>query len=109
MKYTINKGINRSIEFRGLKGQYIGYLAAGLAGLLVVFAIGYIAGVPVYLCLAVVMLAGSGLFTWVYRFSHRYGEHGLMKAMAFRQVPSAIICRSRRVFFGLNNKIKASK
>lgn len=97
--YTINKGINRPIEFKGLKAQYIYILAIGLVLLLVGFATSYIAGVPVYLCLPVVLLVGSGLFVGVYRLSHRYGEHGLMKALAFRQVPSAIVCPSRAVIW----------
>jgi hypothetical protein len=100
--YQINKGINRPIEFRGLKAQYIAYLAIGLAVLLVAFSVMYIAGVPVYLCVPVVLLAGSGLFMGVYRLSHRYGQYGLLKAIAFRQVPTAIILRSRKVFVRLN-------
>lgn len=96
IKYKINKGINRPIEFRGLKAQYIYILAIGLATLLVAFVSSYIAGVPVYLCLPVVLLAGLGLFMVVYRLSHRYGAHGLAKAMAFRRVPHAITCRSRQ-------------
>lgn len=94
--YDINKGVNRPIEFRGLKAQYIYYLAIGLAVLLVAFSLMYIAAVPVYLCLPVVLVAGSGLFMGVYRYSHRYGEYGLMKAIASRQVPAAIISRSAR-------------
>lgn len=98
LSYTINKGINRPIEFRGLKAQYIYYLAVGLAILLVDFAIMYICKLPVYLCLAVLSLAGSGWFFGVYRYSHKYGEHGLMKAIAYRQVPIAIKTRSRKLF-----------
>lgn len=101
LKYDINKGVNRPIEFHGLKAQYIYYLAAGLAFLLVAFSAMYIAGVPVYLCLPVVFLVGSGLFTGVYRLSHRYGEHGLAKAMALRQVPAAILSKSLKVYEGL--------
>lgn len=96
--YDINKGINRPIEFRGLKAQYIYYLAIGLAILLVDFSVMYISGLPVYLNVAVTGLAGSGLFLGVYRYSHKYGEHGLMKAIAFRQVPSAIKYRTRKLF-----------
>lgn len=97
LSYNINKGVNRPIEFRGLKAQYIYYLAIGLAILLVDFAIMYICGLPVYLCVAVVGLAGSGLFFGVYRYSHKYGEHGLMKAISLWQVPAAIICRTREI------------
>lgn len=96
--YEINKGINKPIEFRGFKGQYITYLAAGCMGLLVLFAVGYIAGVSVYLCVAVVGVCGFVLFSWIFRLSHKYGEHGLMEATAFRQVPPAIICHHRSLF-----------
>ncbi|TYR37413.1 DUF4133 domain-containing protein [Sphingobacterium phlebotomi] len=97
--YIINKGINRSIEFRGLKAQYIYILAIGMVILLIGFVVCYIAGVPVYLCLPIVLLLGLGLFVGVYRLSNRYGVHGLMKELAYRQVPSAIIYLSRKVFW----------
>jgi hypothetical protein len=45
--YQINKGVNRPIEFRGLKAQYIYYLGSGLALLLIAFSVIYIAGLPV--------------------------------------------------------------
>lgn len=100
--YDINKGINRPIEFKGLKAQYIWYTAAGLALLLIAFAAMYLAGVPAYLSLPLVLLTGAGLFAGVYRCNHRYGEHGLMKALAYRQVPTAIICRSRKILIQLS-------
>lgn len=102
ISYDINKGINRPIEFRGLKAQYIYYLAIGLAVLLVTFAFLYIAGTPVLLCAGIVGGSGTALFMIVFRYSHKYGEHGLSKLMAFRQLPSAIVCRSRQLFFALN-------
>jgi hypothetical protein len=37
--YKINKGINKPIEFKGLKAQYIAYLGAGLITLLILFAV----------------------------------------------------------------------
>lgn len=37
--YPINKGINQSIEFKGLKAQYIWYLGGGVVGLMILFAI----------------------------------------------------------------------
>lgn len=106
LSYEINKGVNRAIEFRGLKAQYIYYLAAGLAVLLIAFSIMYIAGLPVYLCLPVVGLAGFGLFAGVYHYSHKYGQFGLMKAMACRQIPTAIRCPSRKAFLSLKSAEK---
>ncbi len=89
----------KSIEFKGIRAQYLVYLAVGLVALLLLYAIAYIAGVPTYICLAVVAVSGYALFYWVSKTSHKYGEHGLMKEAAYRKVPSALICRSRRIFY----------
>lgn len=99
--YHINKGVSKPIVFRGLKAQYIAYLAVGLVLLLLVFVLGYILGVPLFVLLPLVLVLGSGLFFSVFRLSHRFGEHGLMKYFAKRGLPSRIVFRSRRVFTGL--------
>jgi len=98
----INKGINRPLEFRGIRAQYILYLGAGLVGLLVVFAVMYLSGVHVYACLGAVCVAGFVLFSRVTKLSRKYGEHGLMKEAAFRKVPPAVICRTRKLFIDLS-------
>lgn len=100
--YQINKGINRPIEFKGLKAQYIGYLGGGLVSLLVLFAVLYIAGIPVLLCVLVIAALGSALFMQVYRLSHRYGEFGLMKRAARRYLPGYLKFRSRKLFHHLS-------
>ncbi len=66
--YQINKGINKPIEFKGLKAQYIGYLAGGLVILLVGFAIIYLLGVPVHYCIMIIAVLGSALFYQVFQF-----------------------------------------
>ncbi len=96
--YQVNKGINRSIEFKGLKAQYIWYLGGGVVGLLIVFAIMYIIGLPTLVCIGVILGLGTLLVMKIYRMSHQYGEHGLMKTLARKQVPKAIRSRSRRAF-----------
>ncbi|HEY8929530.1 MAG TPA: DUF4133 domain-containing protein [Mucilaginibacter sp.] len=99
MSYTINKGINRPIEFKGLKAQYIGYLAGGLVILLVLFSILYLIGCAVYLCILIIGGLGSGLFYKVFGLSHQYGERGLMKRNAKRQVPTYLKFKSRKLFY----------
>jgi Domain of unknown function (DUF4133) len=96
--YTINKGINKPIEFKGLKAQYIWYLGGGVLVLLIVFAVLYIVGLNSFLCIGIIGLLGFGLFTWIYRLSRVHGEHGLMKLRAKRQVPPVVTCRSRQLF-----------
>ena len=96
--YKINKGINKPIEFKGLKAQYIWHLGGGLLVLLVLFAALYILGLHSFLCVVVIGALGSLLFYLVYRASHRYGEHSLMKKMARRAIPRAIRSHSRKPF-----------
>lgn len=100
--YNINKGINRPIEFKGLKAQYIGYLGGGLVVLLILFSVLYIIGVNMFLCVGLILILGTLLFTFVYRISHRYGQHGLMKKAAKRSVPSQVLCASRKLFIQLS-------
>jgi hypothetical protein len=96
--YKINKGINKSIEFKGLKAQYIWYLGAGIVGLLLLFAILYMIGVNSYINIGVIVLAGASVFVWVYKLSNTYGEHGMKKKMAARSIPKVVKCYSRNQF-----------
>jgi hypothetical protein len=106
--YKINKGINKPIEFKGLKAQYIWYLGGGLLALLILFAILYICGVNSFICLGLILVLGTGLFIYVYKLSHDYGEYGMMKKIAARGIPRVIKSRTRKLFLikGKDNKIK---
>lgn len=88
--YQINKGINKPIEFKGLKAQYIWYLGGGLVALLILFAIIYICGVNIFICLGLIVLLATALFMHVYKLSRTYGEYGLMKKIARKAVPKVI-------------------
>ncbi|MBN8879866.1 MAG: DUF4133 domain-containing protein [Sphingobacteriales bacterium] len=101
--YQINKGINKSIEFKGLKAQYIWYLAAGIGGLLVLFAAMYIMGINSFICLAVILILGCLLVFKVYGMSNKYGEYGMMKALAKRSIPKVVRLNSRKIFIHKNN------
>lgn len=102
--YKINKGVTRPIEFKGLKAQYIAYLAVGLVLLLISFAILYISGLSLMVVLPLIITLGTALFFSVFRLSHRFGEHGLMKFWAKRSLPNHLKFRSRRLFTSLKNK-----
>lgn len=88
--YQINRGINCSIEFKGLKAQYIWYLGGGLVILLILFAILYISGLGIFICLPLIAILTTALFMHVYKLSRTYGEHGMMKKIARRSVPDVI-------------------
>lgn len=96
--YSINKGINKSIEFKGLKAQYIWYLGAGVILLMILFAGLFILGLPSVI--SMILIGGLGAF-WVvkvYALSRKYGQYGMMKALARRQLPTAVRCRNRDLF-----------
>jgi len=99
--YTINKGINKSIEFRGLRAQYIWYFGGMVMVLLVLFAVLYICGVNTYICLVLIGGAATGGAIKIFALSHVYGEHGLMKAMARKQVPKVLKSFTRKNFQNL--------
>lgn len=101
--YKVNKGINKPIEFKGLKAQYIGYLAGGLVMLLVLFSILYIIGISMFICLGLTVILGTVLFMCVYKISNQYGQYGLMKRTARRSIPSELLCASRKLFTNLLN------
>jgi hypothetical protein len=100
--YKINKGINKSIVFKGLKAQYIWYLGGAIVGLLLLFAIFYIIGVNSFISIGIIGLTGSGVFLWVYKLSNTYGEHGMKKKLASRSIPKTIKCYSRSPFIQFN-------
>jgi hypothetical protein len=95
--YNINKGINKPIEFKGLKAQYIGYLGAGLVVLLVLFSVLYITGVNMFICLGLILILGTVLFVFVYKISHQYGQYG----------PHEEGCKTQRAFTSIVCEPKA--
>lgn len=99
--YQINKGINQSIEFKGLKAQYIWYLGGGVVVLMILFAILYILGLPSLICVGLIGSVGTLLVFKIYRMSNKYGEYGMMKALAKKQVPKCVKVHSRAIFKSL--------
>ena len=95
--YTINKGINKSIEFRGLKAQYIWYFGGMVILLMIVFAVLYIMGGAI-IGMTVIVPGGVLISIKIFAMSRRFGEHGLMKAIARRQIPLVLKSFSRKIF-----------
>lgn len=106
--YQINKGINKPIVFKGLKAQYIAYLAIGLVLLFFSFTVLYICGVSLFLILPLILGLGIALFLVVFHLSHKYGQYGLMKHFAKRNLPRYIKFKSRGVFIHLKHKSSIS-
>lgn len=93
--YNINKGIGRTVEFKGLKAQYLFIFAGGLLAVLVFVMVLYIANANSYVCIGL-GAGGASLIIWqTFSLNRKYGEHGLMKIAARKRHPGYIICRKR--------------
>lgn len=93
--YSINKGIGRSAEFKGLKSQYLFIFAGGLLTVFVLFVIMYMAGADQWLCIGFGVVAASILVWGTFFLNDKYGEFGLLKLMALSNHPRYIINRLR--------------
>lgn len=96
--YAINKGINKPLEFKGLKAQYIWHVAGGAVGMLAFYGLLHISGLNDYVGLVLALGVGAVLITRVYRMSRRFGQHGLMKRKARKMMPQALLSKSRKLF-----------
>lgn len=93
MEYPINNGIGRSVEFKGLKAQYLFIFCGGLLAVFVLFVVMYMAGVPQGICIGFGIVSASVLVWFTFHLNGKYGEHGLMKLGASRSHPRYIINR----------------
>ena len=93
--YPINKGIGRSVEFKGLKAQYLFIFVGGLLVLFVLFVILYMIGIDQWICIGFGVVSASVLVWQTFALNARYGEHGLMKLGATKSHPRYLLNRRR--------------
>ena len=58
-EFPINRGIGKSVEFKGLKAQYLFIFVGGLLALFILFVIMYMAGVNQWFCIGFGLVAAS--------------------------------------------------
>ena len=107
MEYTINKGIGKSVEFKGLSAQYLFVFAGGLLAVFVLFVILYMIGIDQWVCIGFGVVAASTLVWLTFNLNAKYGEHGLLKLGAKRQHPRYLINRKTACHLFLPKKKKA--
>ena len=93
--YPVNKGIGRSVEFKGLKAQYLFIFVGGLLALFVLFVILYMIGIDQWICVGFGVVSASVLVWQTFALNARYGEHGLMKLGATKSHPRYLLNRRR--------------
>lgn len=85
--WEINKGVGRTVEFKGLKAQYLFFFAGGLLATFIVVVVLYLLGVSQLLCLGICVLGASLLVWQTFAMNRKYGEHGLMKRGHYALIP----------------------
>lgn len=111
MEFNINKGIGKSVEFKGLKAQYLFIFAAGLLAVFIVFVVMYMAGADQWVCIGFGVISASVLVGLTFQLNEKYGEHGLMKMLAKRNHPRYLINRKtpRKLFRNSKRKKVSNK
>ncbi|MGY0408277.1 MAG: DUF4133 domain-containing protein [Polaribacter sp.] len=94
--FQINKGIGSTVEFKGLKAQYLFIFAGGLLGVFISVVVLYMIGINQYVCLTLGLASGVILVWKTFSLNKKYGEHGLMKVSARKKHPQ-FITRHRTV------------
>lgn len=94
-EYPVNKGIGRSVEFKGLKAQYLFIFAGGLLTTFILFVVMYMAGVPQWFCIGIGLALALVVVFLTFRLNERYGEHGLMKLGAAKCRPRHLLNRRK--------------
>ena len=94
-EFPINRGIGKSVEFKGLKAQYLFIFVGGLLALFILFVIMYMVGVNQWFCIVFGLVAASVLVWQTFALNARYGEHGLMKGQGRISHPKYIINRRK--------------
>ena len=94
-EFPINRGIGKSVEFKGLKAQYLFIFVGGLLALFILFVIMYLSGVNQWFCIGFGLVAASVLVWQTFALTAKYGEHGLMKMQARGSHPKYIINRRK--------------
>lgn len=107
-EYNINKGIGQSVEFKGLKAQYLFIFAGGLLAIFVLFVILFLAGVSQWVCIGTGVVSASLLVWQTFALNRRFGEYGLMKLMAKRSRPRFLINR-KKPYQTIKNRVNSER
>lgn len=94
-EFPINRGIGKSVEFKGLKSQYLFIFVGGLLAIFVLFVVMYMVGIDQWFCIGFGVIAASVLVWQTFALNAKYGEYGLMKLQARSSHPKYIINRRK--------------
>jgi len=102
--YEINRGVNSTVEFNGIKGRFLYYIVGVLVGSFILFVV---LNAVIGSSLIAIILAGSaGVGGWLYisSISKKYGIHGLDRKLVQTKSMKVYKLHSRKVFLYLKKQ-----
>lgn len=93
MPYDVNRSASKPLEFKGLVGDHIIILIAGVVVLFFLFFILKFTGVNSYITVVIVFGLLGVFLVWLARFAKKFGAHGFDKHIAARRCPRFILNR----------------
>ena len=91
--FEINKGVGRTVEFKGLKAQYLFLFAGGLLTGFILIVVLYLCGISQIACLVIGVVDASLVVWQTFTMNRKYGQYGLMKKGAVRMHPRYLVSR----------------
>ena len=105
--FEINKGVGRTVEFKGLKAQYLFLFAGGLLAVFFLVVVLYLCGIDQLVCLGL-GIVGATLVVWqTFAMNRKYGQYGLMKKGAVRMHPRYLL--NRRTVYHLIRSLQPKR
>ena len=100
--WEVNKGVGRTVEFKGLKAHYLFLFAGGLLGIFILVVILYLCGISQIICLGIGVVGATVVVWQTFAMNRKYGQYGLMKKGAVRMHPRYLLNR-RTVYHLIRN------
>ncbi|GLU56505.1 transposase [Dyadobacter frigoris] len=92
-KYTIYRGIDNEIEFKGLKGWYFYYAAIGAVVTIMLTLFFHIIGIPLLISIIFLVTGLAASYFVTQHFNKNYGKWGFNKIPVVTMQPQYIVRR----------------
>jgi hypothetical protein len=92
-EFQICKGAGKSVEFLGLKAQYLIGFIAGVVGIFLGFVVLKLIGVHILVIIVILGAFGGIFLRYMFLYNKKYGQYGRQKVSAYGNCPRFIINR----------------
>lgn len=89
-EFEVIRGVSNEIEFKGLRGKYVYYLALGIGAVIFLGILLSVLGIPSLLMLIFIGSLIAGISYWVYSQNKKFGRWGKIKSAAKTKVPKVL-------------------